>query len=263
MCCLEKPTSKCERQCVVTCSWLEEHPVYFWIWSLGTKGIHYYAKDNSNEINFILNHIWIWRFWEHTGFRCHTADLYCYVSLTVLPRKILCAYSNPFPKYLALLSHLKPNILQHLWSYRCIYVDIWIQHHVFSIMLTVCSSPPRRWQRVSGARQEEFLFKEADPQSCWGQSFAFLILISYSFIYFQVNTFVCLANNHRLNNYTLIFLFLSCMALAHVPCSSSSNSFLSKAGPRSPSNVAPNQSLGYRCLKPGPGLYFWQKEIPG
>lgn len=71
-------------------------------------------------------------------------------------------------------------------------------------------------------------------------SLAFLILISYSFIHFQINTFVCVANNHQLNNCTLIFLFLFCMALAHVLYSSSSNSFLSKDEPRSPNNVAPN-----------------------
>lgn len=99
------------------------------------------------------------------------------------------------------------------WSYRCIYMDILIQQHVFSIMLTVRSSPPRRCQRVSGARQEGsvdfcFLFKEADPQSCWGQSFAFLILTSYIFIHFQANAFVCVANDHHLSG-SSEFLFSS------------------------------------------------------
>lgn len=157
----------------------------FWVWSLGTKGIHYCAKENSNEINFILNHIWIWRGWGHPGFRCSAADLYCCGSLTALPSRILYKFFVPTQIHYwnTLLCSLtwSQMCFNTSWSYRCIYVTIWIQHHVFSIVLTLCSSPPRRCQRVSEAGQEGSvdlcsLFKEADPPSCWGQSSAFFDL---------------------------------------------------------------------------------------
>lgn len=222
--------------------------LWFWVWSLGTKGIHHYAKENSNEINFILNHIWIWRGWDHTGFRCYAADLYCYGSLTALPvefsvnslyllksiTEITCFALSPQAKRLSAL-HEVTDVFMWTYEYSITYLALcWqcVHHHQGDAKEFL--GPGRREVLTSVFSSKSLILSLAEV------SLAFLILISYSFIHFQVNTFVCVANNHQLNNCTLIFLFLFCMALAHVLYSSSSNSFLSKDEPRSPNNVAPN-----------------------
>lgn len=191
-----------------------------------------YAKENSNEINFILNHIWTWRHWDHTVFRCYAADLYCYA--VSLPYQVEFFVPAQIHYWNILLCSFisSQTSFNTSWSYRCIYVDI--QHYAHSMLITTKEMPKSFWGQAGGKCWPLFSLQRG-----WSSVLLFFILTSYSFIYFKVNNFVNIANFHQLNNYTLIFLFLFCTALAHALYSSSSNSFLSKAAPRSLSNVVP------------------------